>query len=87
MYFRINKTHHEYHNLIKSSFEKLNPEMQNIIYKKIDEGFNSEKFEKIKSEEGKRNCNKTKKILSINRVRNLSKKHLDEKNIFQFTMN
>lgn len=52
MYFRIRQTHHEYFNLIKKVFGKLDSNIQKIIYKKIDDGFDPTKFNKIKEEEG-----------------------------------
>lgn len=49
-YFDNVDLHHEYYNLIKKAFNKTSKEIQDKIYDLIDKGFDTEKFERRKTE-------------------------------------
>lgn len=76
-YFRIHKTHHEYYNFIKSVFGKLDSSIQKSLYKKIDDGYDSEKFDKIKDEEGEEIAKKREKYYRLTELEPI-KENLDE---------
>ena len=76
-YFDNTDFHHEYYNLIKKTFNQIPRGIQEEIYKLIDNGFTSEKFDKRKAEYGEELAETQERHWKFTKLESISE-HLDD---------